>query len=158
LRPGENPIWIDLPVLPAEGRRWRDRARDRGLGVDAWLGVLVEFSVAMRARGVDTPTVLASVEAASSQARLAPTDGLRRWERLLAGQWRGNAALDELPTVVLSERLVAQIPGHSFLDTVRTAVGASDEELAVGCDRVAATHGMTLDAWVLRVGLAAREG
>jgi hypothetical protein len=65
---------------------------------------------------------------------------------------------DELPTVVLLERVVAQVPAASLFDTVSAAVEHVDEDLALRADSAAATRGITLESWLLRTALAATAG
>jgi hypothetical protein len=153
VRAGDNPVWVDLPISTAEGRAWRARASAHGIGIDAWLAVLVEFHLATRRSGVVLSHVKVAETSESATARLAPTDGLRRWSRLLAGQWHDHLPQDELPTVVLPERLVAQTPRAELWPTVRSAVSDVDEQLALRCERVAASQGVTLEVWVLRAAL-----
>lgn len=147
-------MWVDLPLTPSEGRAWRDRAAAHGVGVDAWLGVMAEFEMTLTGMRLRQPAVEALAAVQLSQLRLPPTDGLRRWVRLLDGRWDGPAPRDELPTVVLPGRLLHALSGATLLSTLRRAVSATDEGLAVRCERVAAAQGMTLEAWLRRTANA----
>jgi hypothetical protein len=123
--------------------------------LDAWLGVLVEFGVALETTRIAYEIVAPAIDEASTQARLAPTPALRRWARLLAGQESAVLPRDELPTVVLPERIVVQVPAPSLLDTVSAAVEHVDDDLALRADSAAAMRGITLESWLLRTALAA---
>src|SRR3712207_3669140 len=94
VRAGESPVWIDLSITTTEGRAWRARAATHGLGIDAWLAILVEFHLATQTSGVVLAQVELAEAAASATPRLAPTEGLRRWSRLLAGRWHDQHAQD----------------------------------------------------------------
>lgn len=156
VRPGDSPAWVHLDIAPTEGRHWRNRARGRCLGVDAWLGALIEFRLATQTAGVAATAIDQAATAASSEPRLAPTEPLRRWVRLLAGQTPvDELPSDELPTAVLAERVLAPVPRAALSQLVREAAEEVDDELALRCERIAAQHGLTLESWVLRVGLGA---
>lgn len=158
-RPGEAPAWVSVSVSPAEGRDWRQRAKRHGIGVDAWLGIVLEAHVVaefLGSGGAWPDEMRDALASTSADARLAPTDALRRWVRLLEGQFAddGAALADELPTVVLGERLIAQVPARLLTETMRAATSTADEDLAIACDRAAALHGVTLESWVLRQALS----
>jgi hypothetical protein len=155
VRPAEVPVWVDLRISAAEGRAWRARAAARRLGLDAWLGVLVEFTVVLETTPIAYDAVMSSVDEAATQTRLAPTPAFRRWARLLGGQESAVLPRDELPTVVLPERVVAQVPAASLFDNVSAAVEHVDEDVALRADSAAATRGLTLESWLLRTALAA---
>lgn len=154
IRPGETPVWVDSAVGTDEGHEWRRRARACGIGLDAWLSVLVEFQVVsgpLEQGELNGDGVRAAAIQAAGEARLAPTDALRRWVKLLSGQRAATDLVsDELPTVVLPERLLAQLAGARLNDALRAATTEVDERLALTCERVAAERGLTLESWMLR--------
>lgn len=128
------------------------RAHTHRVGVDAWLAILTEFALAVQTVGLagEDPSELSSAAATeASDLRLAPSDGLRQWVRMLSGR-SDEVARDELPSVVLPERVAARIPSGSLPEAVRCAAARPDDALALECERAAAARGLTLEAWVVR--------
>ena len=159
LRPGETPVWVSVAVSPSDGRDWRERAKRHGIGVDAWLGVALELYLVVQFLGSRRLSLHEplhdTLDLTSADARLAPTDALRRWVRLLDGQVADDSLpADELPTVVLAERVSVQVPARLLAETLRAATSTVDESLAIACDRAGALHGLTLESWVLRQALS----
>ena len=114
------------------------------------VAVLLEFDLVahdLRAAGFD-PIPLLSRHATRPDpvTRLAPAGAFRSW---LAP----DAALediDELPELVLPERLVARLrPGTAIAPRLRL----DRIDLALTCDRRAAAHGRTLESWALHAAL-----
>jgi hypothetical protein len=160
VRPGEVPDWINLRIGPAPGRAWRERAERRGIGVDAWLAVLVEAHLVMGAlspHGLSLGELLDDASIGNADARLAPGDALRRWVRLLeGGSTRSDLPPDELPAVVLPARLTAQIPARALSTDIQAAT-EGDDALPIACDRAAALQGLTLERWALGLALDVRR-
>ena len=110
----------------------------------------------LAAYGLTLVALLAAAGSDGADVRLPPTDGLRRWVKLLDGEFAdGELPEDELPSVVLPERLAAQVPSRSLTDIVHAAASEVDVEVAIAADRAAALHGLTLESWALRTALAA---
>lgn len=150
LRPGERPGWWDADSDRPSFEAWRAAAATHAVGVDALVAVLIEFDLVLAdLRTVDeqATTLIRSVLCAdASVSRLS-----------VGGPWRGwlapgsePYAFDELPELVLPERLIARLtPGCAL--TPRIHLG--DAGLALDCDRRAARQGRTLESWVLRAAL-----
>jgi hypothetical protein len=151
LRPGEVPLWVDTGVPPHVGRQWRERAHARGIGVDAWLTVVTEFALATHTPGRShldgVPGLYDTVRVETADRRLAPSEALRRWVRVVSGASDAVAG-DELPTVVMPERVVEQVPADSLSSTIRRAAAIADDALPLACERLAAARGLTLGAWL----------
>jgi hypothetical protein len=74
----------------------------------------------------------------------------RAWQGYLA---RGVATgVDELPEVVLPQRLIAR--GGGTIDLAPALAAASDWSLARACELVACGRGQVLEAFALEAGLA----
>ncbi len=152
LRPGERPGWWDASGDRSQFGTWRDIAADHQVGVDTAIAVLIELQLVysdLRAC-VDEPLVMLSAALAHESASLPRVGGPGPWRRWLAP---GLAPYehDELPELVLPERLIARLtPGarlsdHLHLDRLT---------LALDCDRHAARHGRTLESWALVAALS----
>lgn len=158
LRPAERPVWVDLPLTGAQARRWRARAASQRLPVDAWLGLLLEYQLVrkqlVRIAGPDLVSrVLETAGDVSLEARLAPSPELQRWVRLLGGA--DVSPPDDLPSVVLGERLLAQLPPDRRSAAISAAAGSGLEAEAIMLDRAAATYGQTIEAWAYLAALGA---
>lgn len=151
IRPGERPSWWYAGADQVAFDRWRAQALAAGLGLDAWVSILLELDLAL----ADLPPELGSgeflrqaIENERSLPRLGPASGLRDWPHRC-----GAGEEDELPELVLPARIAARLtPGQpidSRLDDGRI-------ETAVACERCAALQGRTLESWVLLAALAAR--
>lgn len=139
-------------------RRWRGRAASQRLPVDAWLGLLIEYQlVCKQLVRIGGPSLLSRVLGAAEdvrlEARLAPSQELQRWMRLLGGA--DAPASDDLPSVVLGERLLAQLPPGRRSAAISAAAESGLETEAIMLDRAAATHGQTIEAWAYLAALAA---
>jgi hypothetical protein len=157
LRPGDRPVWLDLELTRVRVREWRARAAAHGLALDVWLGLLLEYELvcnALREVGGQrlVEKVLATARAIAAEPRVAPTPELRRWMDQLEGRrWRGS---DDLPSVVVAARLLAQLPHRGRGTAIATATEAGHEAEAIVVDRVAAASGQTLEAWAYITALS----
>jgi hypothetical protein len=152
LRPGEAPSWVDMPLDRATIETWRARATEAGVGVDAWLGLLVERELVrghLCELGLGVENLVAEAERSLEVTRLAPTDALRQWSAQLSGQGGGLGAAppDELPSAVLAERLLAQIAPSPVAHVVTTAVEGKADEEALLLERAATASGLTMETW-----------
>jgi hypothetical protein len=151
LRPGEVPSWIDLPLDRKVMGACRSRAREAGLGVDAWLALLVECELVrshLAGFGFDAGKVVDEASRSLGIARLAPSASLRQWGAQLNGQDReGDLPLDELPSVALPERLLVQLAPGTIPEFLTAAVGREAESEALPLERIAAAVGLTMEAW-----------
>lgn len=149
-RPGERPTWVSVSIDESGIADLRKRAAGCGAGVDAWCAALLEWEITRRAldaAGVDPVPIVHLAEAALKLPRLAPSAPLRTWARATGTMtWD-----DELPSLCLPTRVVAQIPAHDPLSMLSAAIDRGRD--AVTIDRAAALEGLTLDAWALRTAL-----
>ena len=137
-------------------RRLRALASDASLGVDAWLAVRLEFELTaqgLRHAGADVDAVVAAAAASEDVVELAPNPALRRWVQLLEGA-AAELPRDELPSVVLPERLVAQVPPAQLSPLLAELAQASGDDHGFSCDIAAARNGQTMQAWMLSSALA----
>lgn len=157
IRPGDRAIWVDLPLDDHEVRRWRGEAGNAGLPIDVWLALQAEWSLVRshlgRANATVAPHELVEAARAASAGALAPTDELRRWCRQLSGASTAAVPRDELPTVVVPERILAQLqPARRAGELIGYAASGSARE-AAELDLAAACAGLTLETWAYRVAL-----
>jgi hypothetical protein len=149
LRPGERPAWWDASADRHTFDRWRAAADAAGLAIDAWAALLLELDLVLDdlASLPDPERFLERALAAEDGVgRLGPPGSLRSW---LAGELKPDE-IDELPELVLPERLVVRLtPGAPLAPHLRS----ERIEFARACDRRAALHGRTLESWALRVAL-----
>jgi hypothetical protein len=161
LRPGEAPVWVDLELSRASVAAWRDRAAALHLGVDAWLALLVEQTlIAARLSDVGISVAEVSAEAVRSLrlTRLAPTGALRQWGAQLEGRrLRSRSAGDELPSVVLPERLLAQLVPGTAAEVLFATVSNGGEAQALAIERAATAVGQTAEAWAYLAALSLRR-
>jgi len=149
LRPGERPAWWDASADRDAFGRWRAAADAAGLAIDAWAALLLELDLVLDdlAALPDPERLLERSLAAEDDLRyLGPSGALRGW---LALDLEPDE-IDELPELVLPERLVARLTPGSPLDP---HLRSERIGLARACDRRAALHGRTLESWALRVAL-----
>lgn len=153
LRPGERPAWWHAAIDRDHFEAWRCAATAHRLSVDALVALLVELDFALRDvrdAGHDPLAALSDAVAPAGEVRrLAPAGPLRHW---LSDAWPSCDDVDELPELVLPERLVARLAPGSAL---AARVDLAQLEFAVACDRRAAAQGRTLESWVLRAALLA---
>lgn len=157
VRPGDRPVWVDVPLTTVQALEWRARAAAQRLPLDAWLGLLLEHQLIhhrLRELGGEelARTVNAEVERANKSPRLAPTVELRSWIEQLDGNDRAS---DDLPSVVLAARLLAQLPHDGRSEAIIAAAETGSEAEAVNLDRIAASNGLTPEAWAYLAALHA---
>lgn len=153
-RPGDVAEWVRLDVSAVQAEGLRDAAAAASVSVDAWLGVMVEFWIALRALG----EAMGSVEAARMQLSRAIDDRpvdvawLPDWRAWQASFSRRDVpGPDELPEVVLPQRLVVRCGG--VVDVSGALGRGADWALARACELAACGRGQTLEAFVLHAGL-----
>lgn len=140
-------MWVNISAERDRFRHWRSAAREVGLGVDAWIALQIEFDLVLAdLAAVTSPIrILEGALAANSVTRLGPPGQLRDW---LAT--RDPCDIDELPELVLPERLTARLtPGAA----ISARLNPELVELAMACDREAALQGRTLESWALQAVL-----
>jgi len=152
-RPGDRPAWLRLDAEDGELDQLRAAAAHARLPVDVAAALQAEWGLCQPAIGTPRiPAVLESARVALGQARLAPEDDLRAWDRLLAG--RGPVAGDdELPELCLPQRLAFRLPRR----LPSAALELAHVDVASLCDRAACRYGMTMETWVLRAALGAPD-
>ena len=134
-RPGETPRWIRLALSDAQQEALRDAARNAKASVDALLAVTVEFLLAL-----ETVDSVLGGQAAARNAlrrasdgpliRLAAFSEWRAWQSSLSGAQETGS--DQLPEVVVSERLLARC--GRLIDVDATLAAADDWPLAKACE------------------------
>lgn len=155
-RPGDAPAWLELNLTRAEIRELRARAAARRCGVDAWLNVQLEFRITSERLTSANKDVGVVVKAASAGGVvLLPPGPLRRWAQLMEGA-ATELPNDELPSVVVAQRLANQVP-HARLVRLLEELGRDDGDGddARACELAAARTGQSMEAWMLATALAA---
>lgn len=153
-RPGEVATWVRLDLAVCQGEALRDAATKAGVSVDAWLAVTLEYAVALQILDsvLGSPEVARerlSVAVTGRPVMVAPLPGWRTWQAYLV---RGTpSGPDELPEVVLPERLIAR--GGGDVDVARALRAASQWSLARDCELAACGRGQTLEAFMLHAAL-----
>lgn len=152
LRPGERPAWWDARADADAFESWRANAHSAQLSVDAWAALLLELELVLadlKQSGGRAADLAEAVIAPEGVAHLGPASALRGW---LSHCGRPRIE-DELPELVLPERLIARLtPGRAL-----TGLLAPDRiKLALACDRRAALVGRTLESWALSYALSRR--
>lgn len=158
LRPGEVPSWIDVPLDREATEAWRFQAEAVGLGVDSWLALLVEYELVrlhFTELGLHVGEVIEEAKRSQEVPRLAPTGGLRQWAGQLSGQKNGEGAHppDELPSVVLPERLLAQLAPAAVPEFLTAAVEGQAAGEALLVEGAATTFGLTMETWAYLTAL-----
>lgn len=147
-RPAEPVGWQRLDLSPASGRVLRERAAGAGVPVDAWLGVMLDFELALEELG--------SEEAGRGELRrlvgrtprlFVATPEAQAWRATLLGRRADAAGRDELPEVAIPTRLAGRARG--CVDSLLTRAG--DWPLARDCELVAFADGRPL-ADIVRAG------
>jgi hypothetical protein len=154
-RPGDVPEWVRLDLSAIDGGALRDAAAAAEVSLDAWLAVMLEFSVTLRmlvdALGsLDRARAQLSRKVEAFPVAVAVLPDWRAWQASLSR--RVPAGPDELPEVVLPQRLVARCGGT--IDVSDAFSAASDWALARACELAASGRGQTLEAFALEAGLA----
>lgn len=153
-RPGDVATWVRLDVSPRQAEALRGAASSSGVSIDAWLAVIVEFTggldVLAGALGSQAHARASLSRAVSDQpVMVAALPGWRTWQGYLAR--RSPAGRDELPEVVLPERLIAR--GNGEVDLARALAAAGDWSLARDCELAACGRGQPLEAFMLAAAL-----
>ena len=120
------------------------------MGVDTLIAALIEFDLVLtdlRALTDEPQRILQAALARDAHiGRLGPGGPWRDWLSPAAQPY----AFDELPELVLPERLIARLtPGGSLNARVRLEHALT----ALACDRAAARNGRTLESWALHAAL-----
>jgi hypothetical protein len=153
-RPGETLRWIRLALTDTQQEALRKAASDAGASVDALLSVTLEFLLAMETIESALGGRAAAREALRRASERSPVQlaGLSEWRAWQASLSGGEVTgSDELPEVVVSERLLARCGRRIDIEGTLAAVG--DWPLAKACERAAAGRGQTLEAFALQAAL-----
>jgi hypothetical protein len=149
-RPGDRPIWIELPGGEQAQKRLRVMARKAALPVEVAVGLLLERDLVAAELGDLWDMVLDEATTGLGLPRLGPGETWRQWvSQLRHGVERAD---DELPSLALPLRVLAQIPPA---EQVARVLDVEPEKLIAArtLDAAAALHGMTMQAWSLRSAL-----
>ena len=150
LRPGERPAWIELSLDRAVTRRLRAIAQRSRLPLGAAVALALEAELVAADLGDMWADVVAEATSTVIAPRLAPDDRLRNWVRQLRdGVEPSN---DELPSLALPARLLAQIPPGERVRRVLEFDPAVLKPARV-VDAAAALHGTTMQVWSLQQAL-----
>jgi hypothetical protein len=153
-RPGDVARWVRLDLSNGQADGLREAAAHAAVSLDAWLAVMLEYTVALQT----LESALGSSDRAREPLSVAVTDrpvmvaalpGWRTWQTYLARRNPSNS--DELPEVVLPERLIAR--GNGDVDVARALSATEDWPLARSCELAACGRGQTLEAFMLHVAL-----
>lgn len=150
IRPGDRPMWVELRGCEGKKRRLRALAHDSELPVEVVVGLLLERDLVATEVGDLWDTVLDEATTNLGPARLGPGEKWREWvSQLRHGTTRTE---DELPSLALPIRVLAQIPPA---ERAARILNLEPEQLtgARALDVAAALHGMTMQAWSLRCAL-----
>jgi hypothetical protein len=134
---------------------WREAAHDARLPVDVVLAILVEWALVARdlAGGGCDGSALADVARRElDEPRLSPSPELRRWSLQLGGGAAVADSGDELPEVVLPQRLVFRLNAG---DTLSDLARLEHLQAARVCELAATRRGMTLESWAFYTALRA---
>jgi hypothetical protein len=149
LRPGERPVWIEDAVSEGLTEPARRLSRAAGLGVDAWVALLVEqHLVEMRLEAVGMAPAALGRAAAQGGARVPPTDELRAWWRHLSGG--GNTsrrADDDLPSVVIPARIAAQLNATCTVENIIKMANIPTTRKAISWEIAATCAGLSMETW-----------
>jgi hypothetical protein len=145
VRPGERPVFVDLPEAAADG--WLAGAYDARVGLDCWVALSIELRLLERALAPAGPQIVVALDdvcASATVNMLAPSEALRLWQQQLV-----RSVEPVWPTsVALPERVVVRARGE-------LAVPGSLEagKRALRWEHTAAGHGETMETWALRCAL-----
>jgi hypothetical protein len=157
-RPGDVAEWVRLDLSARQADALRDAAAGVSVALDAWLAVMIEFSISLHGLGdaigaVDDARAWLSQEADRHPIDVAYLPDWRAWQASLSR--RIAPGPDELPEVVLPQRLIARCGGAVDVSVALNTV--SDWALARTCELIACGRGQTLEAFVLEAGLVRRR-
>jgi hypothetical protein len=144
-RPDGRHRWLRLELAPAAAAQLRVRARDAGVGVDAWLGIALAMQDALVEIGGSVLPGRLRAAIATERERAAGERRTRAWQRYLADRDTPGVR-DELPEVVLPEA----ISDETARRHAPGALGLSPElwELGRWCEIRAAARGVPLPAYI----------
>ena len=154
-RPADVPQWVRLDLSAAQAAALRDAAAEAEVSLDMWLAVIVEFSASLGVLG----EAFGSFERARAQlsgaiegqpVKVAALPDWREWQASLMRHRPADS--DELPEVVLPQRLLARSGGS--IDIVAVLAAAPEWSLARACELAACGRGQTLEAFALEACLA----
>jgi hypothetical protein len=150
LRPGEYPIWCELDLSHSEQALLRRRAHQNGVGVDAFVGVSLEYLLLADAIGNECVVSLVAAAAESERPALSSAPELRGWQRLLEG--RAGPPADELPSICVAMRLLSEVPVPLRMEKLQAATTISDAEASAALllETIAVRHSLTMGGWALR--------
>lgn len=153
-RPGDVATWVRLDFEAGQADDLRDAASDAGVSVDAWLAVMVEYTAGLQTLegalgSPEEARQLLSAALDGPPVMVAALPDWRTWQAYLARRTVGGP--DELPEVVLPQRLVAR--GNGDVDLARALSAAPDWPLARRCEIAAAGRGLILEAFMLQAAL-----
>lgn len=154
-RPGDACAWVRLDLSPEQAWALRDAAEFACVSVDAWLAIMVEFHFVLDALdqilGPNQNVRLVMLETVQTMpVAVAPTQELRAWQASLSRAVVSR--IDELPEVVLPERLLART--RDDIDVTDVLAIAFDWPLALACELAASGRGQVLEAFILQAQLA----
>jgi hypothetical protein len=130
------------------------------VSVDAWLSIIVEFSLSLRelidtyGSADDTMRSLVTAEVNAYPVELAWLPDWRTWQASLSHV--DGPTSDELPEVVLPQRLLVRTGG--VIDVALALENSSDWPLARACELAACGRGQTLEAFVLSAASRSHSG
>lgn len=154
-RPGEVAEWVRLDLSAAQAAALRAAAAEAEVALDAWLGVMIEFSASVGVLcelvgSLERARTQLSVAIQGQPVKVATLAEWRAWQASLMR--RRPAGSDELPEVVLPQRLLARSGGS--IDVCGALAAGPEWSLARACELAACGRGQTLEAFALQACLA----
>ena len=136
----------------------RAAARNAGVGIDAYVSVLVEYRSLCDLLGSGRVDALAETARASGCLDAVAPPELQTWHRLMAG--RVAAPGDDLPTVFVPLRLAAALPPSARAEAVKRIVDANECAIshAAALEAAATVRGVLMQTWVLAQFASASGG
>lgn len=116
----------------------RDAACQAGVSPDVYIGLQLEVLHAIRGKDLDQ----LDANLAELPVRLAEDPAMRRWQRHIASATPGRRFDDELPEVVLAERLT---DGLELTRSLLTKLVALDWARTRALELAAVGRGLTID-------------
>lgn len=154
-RPGETPRWLRLDLSASDAAALREASQVAGVPLDAWLAITLEFGVALRLLAGGLGSLEAAVCRLTQSVEGCPLEmardaNWRAWQATVSG--RLDSRPDDLPEVVLPERLLVRVAGIVDHSSAVLAY-AAHWPLARACELVACGRGQTLEAFMLQLAL-----
>jgi hypothetical protein len=145
---------VRLDLSAAQAAALRASAASAEVALDAWFAVMTEFSASVGVLG----ELVGSVESARAElsaaveqpVNVATLPNWRAWQVSLVHHQPANS--DELPEVVLPQRLLARSGGS--IDVSAVLAAGPEWSLARSCELAACGRGQTLEAFALQACLA----